>query len=98
MCSRLCVAREDCGLSKEDVAGALGLSQSALEPPTKPMKTEALSAGYYHSPGWNRDYQKIQIRTIEQLLAGESFDMPPTNITLAQAQRVKTGTEQGKMF
>jgi len=46
----------------------------------------------------DKDYQKIQIRTIEQLLAGESFDMPPTNITLAQAQRVKTGAEQGKMF
>ena len=69
-----------------------------LEPPSKPMITEALAAGYYHSPGWNRDYQKIQIRTIEQLLAGESFEMPPTNITLAQAQRVKTGAEQEKMF
>ena len=69
-----------------------------LEPPSKPMTTEALSAGYYHSPGWNRDYQKIQMRTIEQLLGGESFHMPPTNITLARAERAKQGREQQEMF
>ncbi len=70
-----------------------------LEPPTKPMLTEALSAGYYHSPWWNRDYHKMQIRTIEELLAGERFEMPPTNITLAQAQRVKgEGRGQGKLL
>jgi len=69
-----------------------------LEPPTKPMITEALSAGYYHSPGWNRDYPKIQIRTIEQLLTGEGFDMPPTNITLARAQRESRNTEQPELL
>ena len=41
----------------------------------------ALRAGYYHSPGWNRDYQHLQIRTVAQLLAGQSFDHPPTNVT-----------------
>jgi len=69
-----------------------------LEPPTKPMITEALSAGYYHSTGWNRDYPKIQIRTIEQLLTGEGFDMPPTNITLARAQRESRNTEQPELL
>lgn len=69
-----------------------------LEPPTKPMVTEALSAGYYHSPGWNKDYQRIQTRTIEQLLNREFFDMPPTNITLAQAQRVEREGNQGTLF
>jgi len=69
-----------------------------LEPPTKPMLTEALSAGYYHSPWWNRDYHKMQIRTIEELLAGQRFDMPPTNITLPQAEGVKQEGNQGKLL
>ena len=69
-----------------------------LEPPTKPMITEALTAGYYHSLGWHKDYQKIQIKTVEQLLNGEKFDMPPTNITLAQAERVKKEANQGELF
>ncbi len=67
-----------------------------LEPPTRPMVTRALSAGFYRSPGWNRDYQKIQIRTIEELLEGKKFDLPPTNITLAQAQHVHPKANQGK--
>jgi len=27
-----------------------------LEPPSKDMNTEAVSAGYYYSPGWNQNY------------------------------------------
>jgi len=46
----------------------------------------------------NRDYPKIQIRTAEQLLASERFDMPPTNTTQAQAERVRTGGDQKKTF
>ena len=70
----------------------------SLERPTRPMITEALAAGYYHSPGWNRDYQKIQIRTIEQLLGAEWFDYPQANITLAQAERVQDEANQGELF
>jgi site-specific DNA-methyltransferase (adenine-specific) len=40
-----------------------------LEPPTKPMIEEAVSAGYYHSEAWGKDYPRIQILTIEELLA-----------------------------
>jgi site-specific DNA-methyltransferase (adenine-specific) len=60
-----------------------------LENPTRPMEREALGAGYYHSPGWNRDYHKIQIRTVDQLFSGQGFDHPPTNVTYDRAQRVK---------
>jgi hypothetical protein len=28
------------------------------------------TAGFYHSPGWNKDYPKIQILTITDLLDG----------------------------
>ncbi len=62
-----------------------------LEPPTGPMQTEAVSAGFYHSPGWNKDYPKIQILTIEELLHGKAVDMPPqtqTSVTFAKAQKV----------
>lgn len=62
-----------------------------LEPPTGPMQTEAVGTGFYHSPGWNKDYPKIQILTIEELLHGKIVDMPPqtqTNVTFAKAQKI----------
>ena len=62
-----------------------------LEPPTKDMSVEAVSAGYYHSPIWNKDYPKIQILTIEELLHGKTVDMPPlaqTNVTFTKAQKI----------
>ncbi|MBE2192992.1 MAG: restriction endonuclease, partial [Anaerolinea sp.] len=36
-----------------------------LEAPSKPMRQEAASAGFYHSPGWDKDYPRVQILTIE---------------------------------
>jgi DNA modification methylase len=62
-----------------------------LEPPTKPMQVEAISAGYYHSPIWDKDYTKIQILTIEELLHGKTVDMPmqaQTSVTFTKAQRI----------
>ena len=62
-----------------------------LEPPTSPMKVEAVDAGYYHSPVWDKDYSKIQILTIEELLHGETVDMPPltqTSVTFAKAPKI----------
>ena len=62
------------------------------------MVTESLASGYYSSPGWGRDYPRIQIRTIEQLLAGEWFQFPQANVTLAQADRAETEADQGELF
>ena len=62
-----------------------------LDPPTSPMKVEAVDAGYYHSPIWDKDYPKIQILTIEELLQGKTVDMPPqtqTNVTFTKAPKV----------
>jgi site-specific DNA-methyltransferase (adenine-specific) len=62
-----------------------------LEPPTRPMVEEAVSAGYYHSPIWNRDYPKIQIITVEELFSGKKVDMPlqhQTSITFNKAQKI----------
>ncbi|MBN1286548.1 MAG: restriction endonuclease [Anaerolineae bacterium] len=66
-----------------------------LQLPTELMKTEALSAGYYHSPGWMRDYPRIQILTIEELLAGAQASLPPAQTTFKQAPRAEmNNTEQ----
>jgi len=47
-----------------------------LEQPTGPMLTEAGSFGYYVTPLGNKAVQRIQVRTVGQLLAGEAFDIP----------------------
>ena len=48
-----------------------------LEPPTAPMRQEAASAGFYvpeHFP--NRQYPRVQIATIEELLNGHGPEIP----------------------
>ena len=63
-----------------------------MQEPTKPMRTEAAGAGFYHSPGWNKDYPKLQILTVEELLAGRGIDMPPlrqVSTTFKKAPRAK---------
>ena len=47
-----------------------------LEQPTRPMETEAVTKGFYHSP-LGKDYPRLQILTIEELLRGEKPDIPP---------------------
>jgi len=73
-----------------------------LEPPTTPMITEAISTGYYHSQLYDKDYPKIQILTIEELLQGKMVDMPPqtqTSIAFPKAPRVKKSpSPQGNMM
>ena len=59
-----------------------------LENPTREMTTEAVSAGLYHSDMWQRDYPKIQIRTIGQLLEGKGFEMPRHQPMYQASQRV----------
>lgn len=79
-----------------DLIGTLDREKAAigvfitLEDPTKEMQIEAISAGFYHSPNWNKEYPKLQIFTIEQLLSGASVQMPPTARTFKQAQKEKT--------
>jgi site-specific DNA-methyltransferase (adenine-specific) len=62
-----------------------------LEEPSRDMKTEAVSAGFYHSPGWGQDYSRIQILTIEELLHGTEVKMPPQYETFKEAQRARMG-------
>ena len=60
-----------------------------LEEPSRDMLTEAAAAGVYRSPGWGKDYPKMQILTIADLLRGAEIKMPPAHGTFRQAQRVQ---------
>jgi SAM-dependent methyltransferase len=63
-----------------------------MQEPTQPMRTEAADAGFYHSPGWNKNYPELQILSISDLLAGKGIDMPPlheVNRTFKKAPRAK---------
>ena len=70
----------------------------ALEEPTREMLTEAASGGFYHSDLWQRDFPKLQIRTIGELLAGNGFDLPPRQPAYQPAERARPPAgEQGSM-
>jgi hypothetical protein len=65
----------------------------SLEEPTKPMRREAADTGFYRSPGYHKDYPRLQVLTIGELLAGGGIDMPPprqTNVTFKRAPKAKT--------
>ena len=62
-----------------------------LQSPTGPMRSEAVEAGTYYSPGWNREYPRMQIWTIEELLAGGKPNVPPMRATFERAQRLAGG-------
>jgi DNA modification methylase len=48
----------------------------SMQEPTKAMRAEAASAGFYTSP-WG-SHPRIQLRTVADLLAGKGIDYPPT--------------------
>ncbi len=69
-----------------------------LEKPTKPMIEEAAGKGFYHSPGWNKDYPRLQILTVEDILNGAQVNLPPNIDTFKQAQKVVAESDdQGKL-
>lgn len=68
-----------------------------MNKPTKPMKTEAASAGFYDSP-WGTRHPKLQIITVEELLDGKKLDAPPSrgNVTFKKAPKAKdTAVQHG---
>lgn len=80
-----------------DLVGTLDRESAAigafltLEEPTRDMRTEAATAGFYHSTGWNQNYPRVQILTVKSLLDGTArLEMPPAEFTtFKQAQQVK---------
>ncbi|MBI4285927.1 MAG: restriction endonuclease [Chloroflexi bacterium] len=66
----------------------------SLEEPTQPMIEEAAKMGFYHSPV-GKDYPRIQILTIDQILKGKSPDIPPWIAPIAPP---KTSRKEGKQM
>lgn len=89
-----------------DLVGVLDREKAAigvlitLEDATKEMQKEAVSAGWYHSPNWNKDYPRLQILTIAELLRGAAVQMPPTARTYKHAPRetLSEGEQQNLEF
>lgn len=64
----------------------------SMEESTKPMRTEAASAGFYRSPFTGKDHPRLQLLTVGELLAGKAVDMPPiqqTSTTFKKAPKAK---------
>ena len=61
-----------------------------MEEPTRPMRTEAASAGFYDS-AWGSRHPRLQVLTVAELLDGRGIDMPASrgNVTFKRAERVK---------
>ena len=69
-----------------------------LEKPTKPMIEEAVGKGFYHSDGWNKDYPRIQILTVSDILAGKMPDLPPNINTFKKAGKVTKESKDQTAF
>ena len=53
----------------------------------------------WHSDGWNRDHPKLQILTVEELLAGKTVDLPLNLDTFKKAAKIgPKADEQHDMF
>ncbi len=78
-----------------DLRGTVEREEAAMgvfitfEEPTERMNEEARKAGFYQSEGWDQNYRRIQILTIEELLHGAEIKMPPQYGTFKEAQRVR---------
>jgi site-specific DNA-methyltransferase (adenine-specific) len=62
-----------------------------LQEPTKPMQSEAASAGFYVSSWGGAKFPKLQIITIEELLDGQKIELPPyrESVTFRRAPKAK---------
>lgn len=72
-----------------------------LDPPSREMVTEAASAGFYHSGLWQKDYPRIQILSVEDLLNGVGVRIPPTpsgSEAFKKAEKAASeGAKQGEL-
>ena len=66
-----------------------------LEEPTRPMIEDAAGAGFYGPPGLLPRVPRLQILTIEELLAGKKLDCPRVQIeTFRKAPRRRKAKKQ----
>ena len=83
-----------------DLKGVLEREKAAIgvlismQEATSPMKTEAVTAGFYESALWGRKYPKIQLFTVAELLAGRTIEMPPIRQVGATFKKAPKATGQ----
>ena len=87
-----------------DLRGVIEREQAEIgvlltqQEPTKPMRTEAASAGFYESP-WGTRHPRLQLLTVTDLLTGKTVDRPARqgNVTFKKAPKYerKTGKQKG---
>ena len=65
-----------------------------LAPPTKEMVTEAAASGFYENDFWGRKFARVQILTVEEMLAGKRPDMPWGKAPFAKAPTEKEKAQQ----
>lgn len=66
-----------------------------MEEPTKLMRSEAASAGFYQAPfAGDKKHPRLQILTIEDLLAGKTVGFPRENVTFKKAPRAEKDKEK----
>jgi DNA modification methylase len=71
----------------------------SMQEPTQAMRKEAASAGFYKSPGWNKDYPRIQLLTVAELLDGQAIEYPPgEKLTFKKAPRSRPQTATMDIF
>lgn len=60
-----------------------------MQEPTKQMRTETASAGFYDSP-WNKRYPRLQILTVSEIIGGKGIEYPRlANTTFKKAPKAK---------
>ncbi len=83
-----------------DLKGVLEREKAAIgvlismQEATSPMKTEAVTAGFYESALWGRKYPKVQLFTVAELLAGKKVEMPPIRQVGATFKKAPKATEK----
>jgi DNA modification methylase len=91
-----------------DLRGVLDREKAAIgvlitiEEPTKPMKEEAASVGFYVHKMNGKKYPRLQLRTIKELMDGKDIEKP-SNVaavdeTFKRAQKAKSKDMQRKLF
>ena len=73
----------------------------SLQSPTEKMIKEADKMGFYKPQYFDRKVPRYQILTVEELLAGKGFEMPPTGGLgthgIKRAKRAQPESEQGDL-
>lgn len=85
--------RDLVGVVNRDNA-AIGVLIS-MQDPTRPMREEAASAGFYNSPLGTK-HPRVQLLTVAELLDGRGVDMPRAGLDVTFRQAPRARDEQGR--